>query len=314
MKSGNALLLKGGKEAQRSNAALVATMIAALKEADLPEDCIQGVDSRTGVNDLLKFDKYIDLVIPRGSNALVRSIKDNSRIPVLGHADGICAVYVDEHADLEKAVRIAVDSKTQYCAACNAMETLLVHEKVVSEFLPRYAAGLAAHSAVKFKADAACLPHLPAELTEPVQDEDYDEEFLCHTMAVKAVSSVNEAIEHINAHGSHHTDAVVTENPKVAEEFLRRVDSAGCFHNASTRFADGFRFGFGAEVGISTNRVHARGPVGLEGLVIYKYRMYGSGHTVTDFSGASPARQFRHERIEGMSRVEDLPPVKQARS
>lgn len=305
IKSGNALMLKGGREAQRSNAALVGAMAAALNEVGLPDGCIQGVDTRTEVAELLKLDAYIDLVIPRGSNALVRSIKDASRIPVLGHADGICSVYVDEHADMEKAVKICVDSKTQYAAACNAMETLLVHEKVKDIFLPRLAEGLTGKDA-SFKADTDCAKLLPAGCTQEATEADFDEEFLCHTMAVRAVPSVDVAIEHINAHGSHHTDTIVTESKTVAEAFLRRVDSAGVFHNASTRFADGFRFGFGAEVGISTNRVHARGPVGLEGLVIYKYRLYGDGHTVGEFSGPEPKRRFLQQRLDGVSRIEDL--------
>lgn len=300
MKSGNALLLKGGKEAQRSNAALVTAMAAALQEVGLPEGCIQGVDTRTEISELLKCDKDIDLVIPRGSNELARSIKDATRIPALGHADGICAVYVDERADLEKAVKICVDSKTQYCAACNSMETLLVHEKVAAEFLPKLGEAMRSIEGVHFKADATTLPLLPAELSEAVTDADYDEEFLCHTMAVRAVPSVDAAIEHINCHGSQHTDAVVTEDSGVAADFMRRVDSAGVYHNASTRFADGFRYGFGAEVGISTNRVHARGPVGLEGLVIHKYRMYGDGHTVAEFGGSEPKRQFVHEKLQGV--------------
>ncbi|CAE7217176.1 proA, partial [Symbiodinium necroappetens] len=260
MKSGNALLLKGGKEAQRSNAALVTAMSAALQDVGLPADCIQGVDTRTEVAELLKQDKYIDLVIPRGSNELVRSIKDASRIPVLGHADGICAVYVDSKADLDKAVKIVVDSKTQYCAACNSMETLLVHEDVCTSFLPKLAAALEGKDDVHYKADATCLPHLPAAISEPVQEDDFDTEFLCHTMAVKAVASVQEAVDHINSHSSGHTESIVTEDPMIAETFLSRIDSAGVYHNCSTRFADGFRYGFGAEVGISTNRIHARGP------------------------------------------------------
>jgi len=306
IKSGNALLLKGGSEAKRSNAALVAAMSAALQEVGLPEAAIQGVDTRTAVSELLKLDQYIDLVIPRGSNALVRSIKDASRIPVLGHADGICSVYVDEHADLDKAVKICVDSKTQYAAACNAMETVLVHEKVKAEFLPRFASALAGYKDVHFKADSNCMVHLPTDITEEACEADFDEEFLCHTMAVRAVTSADEAIAHINTHGSHHTDAVVTEDGAVAEAFLSRVDSAGTYHNASTRFADGFRYGFGAEVGISTNRVHARGPVGLEGLVIHKYRLYGDGHTVAEFGGPEPKRHFVHQKLDGVASVDDL--------
>lgn len=314
LKSGNALLLKGGKEAQRSNAALVAAMAAALKDVGLPTDCIQGVDTRTEVSELLKQDKYIDLVIPRGSNELVRSIKDASRIPVLGHADGICAVYVDEKADLDKAVKVVVDSKTNYCAACNSMETLLVHQKVAESFLPKLSAELSSKDDVSYKADEMCLPHLPKDISEAAQEVDFDTEFLCHTMAVKAVSSVDEAVEHINSHSSGHTDAIVTEDMAVAETFLRRIDSAGVYHNCSTRFADGFRYGFGAEVGISTNRIHARGPVGLEGLVIHKYRLYGQGHTAGDFGGQSPKRRFIHKPIDGVSNAEEIPQAKAAKT
>ncbi|CAE7862319.1 proA [Symbiodinium necroappetens] len=314
MKSGNALLLKGGKEAQRSNAALVTAMSAALQDVGLPADCIQGVDTRTEVAELLKQDKYIDLVIPRGSNELVRSIKDASRIPVMGHADGICAVYVDSKADLEKAVKIVVDSKTHYCAACNSMETLLVHEDVCASFLPKLAVALEAKDDVHYKADPKCLPHLPVALSEPVTEDDFDTEFLCHTMAVKAVTSAQEAIDHINSHSSGHTESIVTEDPMIAEAFLSRIDSAGVYHNCSTRFADGFRYGFGAEVGISTNRIHARGPVGLEGLVIHKYRMYGDGHTVTGFAGTTPEHAFVHSPVPGVARVDDIPQAKKART
>mmetsp|Transcript_5939 Transcript_5939/g.13702 ORF Transcript_5939/g.13702 Transcript_5939/m.13702 type:complete len:450 (+) Transcript_5939:57-1406(+) len=313
LKSGNALLLKGGKEAQHSNAALVTAMSAALQDVGLPADCIQGVDTRTEVAELLKQDKYIDLVIPRGSNELVRSIKDASRIPVLGHADGICAVYVDSKADLDKAVKIVVDSKTQYCAACNSMETLLVHKDVCSSFLPKLAEAMSSKEDVHYKADATCLPKLPPALSEPAQEQDFETEFLCHTMAVKAVESVDEAIAHINSHSSGHTESIVTEDIAVAEAFLSKIDSAGVYHNCSTRFADGFRYGFGAEVGISTNRIHARGPVGLEGLVIHKYRLYGAGHTVAGFSGQSP-NLFKHSRIAGVDRVEGIPQAKRART
>jgi len=314
MKSGNALLLKGGKEAQHSNAALVSAMAAALEEVGLPPNCIQGVSTRTEIGELLKQDRYIDLVIPRGSNELVRSIKDASRIPVLGHADGICAVYVHEDADLEKAVKIVVDSKTNYCAACNSMETLLVNEKVVSKFLPMLATGLSTKDDVHYKADQICLPFLPPDKTEPATEADFNEEFMCHTMAVKSVDTLEAAIEHINEHSSGHTESIVTEDAQAAETFMSRIDSAGVYHNASTRFADGFRYGFGAEVGISTNRIHARGPVGLEGLTIHKYRLYGNGHTAAGFGGDSPAHTFMHQRIPGISRTDDIPEAKRAKT
>jgi len=314
MKSGNALLLKGGKEAQHSNAALVSAMAAALEEVGLPPNCIQGVSTRTEISELLKQDKYIDLVIPRGSNELVRSIKDASRIPVLGHADGICAVYVHEDADLAKAVDIVVDSKTQYCAACNSMETLLVNEKIVSKFLPMLATGLSTKSDVHYKADQICLPFLPPDKTEPATEADFHEEFMCHTFAIKAVDTMEAAIEHINEHSSGHTEVIVTEDAKAAETFMSKIDSAGVYHNASTRFADGFRYGFGAEVGISTNRIHARGPVGLEGLTIHKYRLYGDGHTAAGFGGDSPAHRFLHQSIPGISRTDDIPEAKRAKT
>ncbi|CEL91764.1 unnamed protein product [Vitrella brassicaformis CCMP3155] len=280
LKSGNALILKGGKEAMRSNRALYDALAAALKRAPgVPATSVQLVDTREEVTSLLQCDKDIDLVIPRGSNALVRSIKDSTRIPVLGHADGLCAVYVDEECDLQQAVSIVEDSKMNYCSACNALETLLVHQKVAASFLPLLSERLAAHS-VQYKADTRSLPHLSAQCTQPATQEDFHTEFLEPTMAVKVVDSAQEAIGHINAHGSHHTDCIVTSNSQTAETFLQFVDSAGVYHNASTRFADGFRYGFGAEVGISTNRIHSRGPVGLEGLVIHKYRLYGRGHVV----------------------------------
>lgn len=229
-------------------------------------------------------------------------MQKNTTIPVLGHADGICAVYVDEDADLQKAVRICADSKCQYPAACNAMETLLVHEKMVSKFLPKFADEMAKKDP-KYKADSTCIACLPTSNAEPSTEEDYHTEFLSIRMAVKAVPSLDAAIQHINGHSSHHTDVIVTESSENAAKFLRDVDSAGVFHNASSRFADGFRYGFGAEVGISTNRIHARGPVGLEGLVIYKYHLYGKGQTVSDFSGNL---SFKHRKLSGITSEEGI--------
>lgn len=279
IKSGNALLLKGGKEASNSNAALVECIRDGIESAGLPRDTVSLISSRDQIAEVLKMDRYVDLVIPRGSNELVRYITDNTRIPVLGHADGICAVYVDKDADVDKAAKIVVDSKSQYVSVCNAAETLLVNRSVMEKQLPVIGKALA-EAGVTMRADAETLPFLPADKTKSANDEDYDSEFLDYIIAVKAVDSVDEAIAHINAHGSHHTDCIVTENKQTAEKFLAGVDSANVYHNASTRFADGFRYGFGAEVGVSTCRTHSRGPVGVEGLLIYKYRLYGNGHTV----------------------------------
>eukprot|EP00392_Amoebophrya_sp_AT5.2_P004528 g4536.t1 len=340
LKSGNALLLKGGKEASRSNRVLVDTLRGALDEFcksysgaasdDSLRDSLQLLEAREDVAAILKMDQHIDLVVPRGGNALVRYIKENTMIPVLGHADGICAVYVDDQADPKKAAKIVFESKTGYVSACNAMETLLLHEKIVQkdefmrELLGRFVEGnensvpsvefrcceqskeplQKAATAASSSTTASPSPSTPkAKITSCDPKCDYDTEFLDYIAAVKTVRSVDEAIAHINAHGSKHTDCIVTENPKTCEKFMSGVDSADVFCNASTRFADGFRFGFGAEIGISTNRIHSRGPVGLDGLVLYKYRVYGDGHVVAE-------TKFAHERMaeceNGEWRVEDL--------
>ena len=223
---------------------------------------------------------------------MVRSIQESTRIPVLGHADGLCAVYVDAKADLAKAIEVVVDAKAQYPAVCNAAETLLVHRDVVASLLPELGQRLR-EAGVELCADAATLSHLGD--AREATDADFDTEFLDLILAVKKVDSLQEAIDHINRHGSHHTDSIVTEDESAAREFVARVDSAGVFHNASTRFADGFRYGLGAEVGVSTNKTHARGPVGVEGLVIYKYCLRGDGHIVADYGpGKKP---FAHEPL-----------------
>ncbi|GBG34283.1 Delta-1-pyrroline-5-carboxylate synthase [Hondaea fermentalgiana] len=299
IKSSNAVILKGGKEALRSNMALVAAFRVALDRAGLPADAVQLVSTREDIHELLQLDRYIDLVIPRGSNQLVRSVMDSTKIPVMGHADGICSVYVDRDADLERAVHVVVDSKTQYTAACNAAETLLVHADCVETMLPVIGEALMA-AGVKLHADADSLPFLPPSCTVPATEEDFVKEYLGLEMAVKVVQDVQAAIEHINLCGSQHTDAIVTENGATAELFMQGVGSAGVFHNASTRFADGFRFGFGAEVGVSTNRIHARGPVGLEGLVIYKYRLHGHGQCVKDYGIGAGMRAYKHRKIRLM--------------
>jgi len=275
IRTGNAVVLKGGREAENTNAALVRIIRDVLATYDLV-DAVQMVSTRDEVGALLEMDDLIDLVIPRGSNEMVRSIQGRTRIPVLGHADGICHVYIDEAADPDKAIRIAVDSKAQYPAVCNAAETLLVHRN--------------------FKHRDKVLDALREAGVELRIENDFGHEFLDLIMAVRMVDSVQEAIDHIHRYGSKHTDTIVTETAATAQKFLTEVDSAGVFWNASTRFADGFRYGFGAEVGISTNKTHARGPVGMEGLLIYKYQLIGDGHIAATYSGEN-ARKFTHRRL-----------------
>lgn len=293
IKSGNAVLLKGGREASRSNQALVEAIREGLERAGVPADAVQNVATREAVRAMLDLDEWIDLIIPRGSNELVRSIQESTRIPVLGHADGICAVYLDRQADAEKAVRVVVDSKTQYPAVCNATETLLVHSDVAEKMLPDIGAKLT-EIGVELRGDERARAILANAVS--AGEQDWRSEYLDLILAVKIVDSVEEAVEHINRYGSHHTDAIVTEDAEAASFFFDRVDSAGVYHNASTRFADGFRYGFGAEVGVSTCKTHARGPVGLDGLLIYKYRLKGDGHQVADYGPGK--RSFKHEAIE----------------
>ena len=276
IKSGNGAILKGGSEAKETNRALFTVIDEAGRAAGLPAHFAALVEDRAGVDELIRCHEEIDLLIPRGSNAFVRYIMDNSEIPVMGHAAGICHVYVDKDADLDKAIPIIVDAKTQYPAACNAAETLLLHEDIADEVMRRLEGAA------------------PVEVTyiEARGEEDFTE-YLDYKMTVKRVGGVDEAIEHINRYGSHHTDAIVTENEETAERFLTLVDSAGVYHNASTRFADGFRYGFGAEVGISTGKLPPRGPVGLDGLVTYKYKLRGSGHIVRDYAEGKRSFHFR---------------------
>lgn len=291
LKSGNAAILKGGSEASRTNAALFAAIAAALDADPALAGALHLAATRAEIQSLLALDELVDLIIPRGSNELVRNIKDATRIPVLGHADGICHVYVDAAADLAMAARITLDAKTQYPAVCNAVETLLVHAAVAERFLSAAAAELRA-AGVELRGDAAACALIDAA---PAGEADWDAEYLDLVLAIKVVESRAAAIEFINAHGSHHTDAIVTGDAAAAGEFLARVDSATVLWNASTRFADGFRFGMGAEVGISTNRIHARGPVGLDGLVTYKYQVRGSGQVVADYE--SGARRYRFAEL-----------------
>jgi glutamate-5-semialdehyde dehydrogenase len=274
IRTGNAVLLKGGREAGHTNLAIGQIIRAVLDKYGV-RDAVQLVSTREEIAELLKMDDLINLVIPRGSNEMVRTIQRSTKIPVLGHADGICHVYIDEFADPDKAARIAVDSKAQYPAVCNAAETLLVH--------------------AKFPGREKVFEALRSAGVE-LRDSGFGSEYLDLIMNVKIVNSLDEAIDHIHQYGSAHTDTIVTQNGERARRFLNEVDSAGVFWNASTRFADGFRYGFGAEVGVSTNKTHARGPVGMEGLMIYKYQLIGNGHVVATYTGEN-ARPFLHRKV-----------------
>lgn len=292
LRSGNAVVLKGGKEAQNSNR-LLTEIIRKASVSIVGTEWILGIESHEDVNTLLTLEKYIDLVIPRGSNSFVRYVMDNTRIPVIGHSDGICSVYVDENADLEKALPIVIDSKTQYPAACNAAETILVHENIASEFLPSLDSEFT-KLGVKVHADDKAIGYMPSAL--PASDADWDTEYLSLECAIKVVSSIDEAISHIAQHSSHHTDAIISNDEKAIERFFQEVDSADVFANCSTRFADGFRFGLGAEVGISTSKIHARGPVGLDGLMTTKWLLRGHGETVGEYS-APNGKCFHHKEL-----------------
>lgn len=289
LKSGNTVLLKGGREALRTNKVLCEALREGVGKAGLPADFAQLLETRDDVAAMLKEDTLIDLIIPRGSKAFVRYIMDNSRIPVLGHADGLCHVYIDDACDPEKALKIAVDSKTQNVSVCNAAETLLVHRNVADSFLPAFADAMKEKNVTVVGDETACR----LMNCEPATDEDWSTEYLDLKISVKTVDSLEEAIEHINHYGSHHTDCIVTENKEHAVRFLSAVDSAGVYVNVSTRFADGFVYGFGAEVGIATGKIHARGPMGLEGLTTYKYKLIGSGQTMSEVKAGKIAYTHR---------------------
>lgn len=277
IKSSNAVILKGGKESINTNKAILGIINSALDEIDeIPKNMLNQLFSREDVKEMLSADKYIDLIIPRGGNSLVQFIKSNTKIPVLGHADGICHIFVDETADFDMAKKIIIDSKTQYPSACNSVETLLINEKFnrVNELLKELE-----NAGIKL-------------ISNP---ESWHKEYSDKILAYKYVESVNDAINHINEYGSGHTESIITSDIANAELFMDMVDSAGVYHNASTRFADGFRYGFGAEVGISTNKTHARGPVGMDGLVIYKYKLRGHGDTVIEYVKGD--KQFTHKDL-----------------
>lgn len=293
VKSGNAVLLKGGKEAYYTNVILIKLIKEALEAIGaFPNDSINLLFTRDDVAEMLTLDKYIDLLIPRGGNSLVQYIKNNTKIPVMGHADGICHIYIDENADLKKAAEICVDSKVQYPSACNAVETILVNESLLENYLPQLVMELEKASVI-VKGCEKCkefVPHI-----ELASKEDWSKEYGDKTVSIKSVKDLFDAVAHINVYGSGHTDCILSEDKHSIEMFMNLVDSAGVFSNVSTRFADGFRYGLGAEVGISTAKTHARGPVGLEGLVIYKYKLYGSGQTVAPY--ADGKKTFIHQRI-----------------
>lgn len=277
IKSSNAVILKGGKESKHTNEKIMEVINSALSEvAEFPKNVVQQVFTREDVAEMLKCDNYINLIIPRGGNNLVRFIKENTKIPVLGHASGICHIFIDESADIDMASRVVIDAKTQYPSACNAVETLLIHKDFP-------------------KANDLLASLQLAEIKLVVNPDGWSTEYGDKILSYKFVDSVDEAIEHINTYGSGHTDSIITKNAENAEKFMNNVDSAGVYMNASTRFADGFRYGFGAEVGISTNKTHARGPVGLEGLTIYKYKLIGNGNIVDDY--VKGAKHFHHKDI-----------------
>jgi len=293
LKSGNAVLLKGGSEAAETNRILTDVIAEAGDRAGLPNEWLALVETREDVTGMLALDRLIDLIVPRGSNAFVQHIMNHTNIPVLGHADGICHVFVDRDAEPEMAARIAVDSKCQYVAVCNAAETLLVHEDIAEIFLPRVhqalvAKGVEIRGCNRTAAVIDCRPATP---------EDWATEYLDLTLSVRIVDSLEAAIDHINTYGSGHTDVIVSGDLDRGVRFMNHVDSADVFYNCSSRFSDGFRFGLGAEVGISTNKIHARGPVGMEDLMIYQWRLMGDGHIVADYSGQTP-RPFTHRKLD----------------
>ena len=290
IKSGNGVILKGGREALRSCTALVKAIHQGLASSQVSPEVVQLLTTREETLELLQLEEYVDLIIPRGSNSFVKFIQSNTQIPVLGHADGICHLYVDRAADLAKAVEIAVDSKTQYPAACNAVETLLVHQDIAPEFLPLVATALT-EKGVQLKGCDRTKAIIPAT---PVTE--WAMEYGDLTIAIKVVDHLDAALKHIQTYGSSHTEVIVTKDTQVAQTFLNQVDAAGVFHNCSSRFADGFRYGFGAEVGISTHKLPPRGPVGLEGLVTYKYQLVGDGHIVASYSGTG-AKPFLHHDL-----------------
>lgn len=292
IKSGNCAILKGGSETKNTNKVLFRLIYDAAIQSGLPENCLFQAEQRSEISELLSCHESVDLLIPRGSNAFVQYIMDNTKIPVMGHADGICHIYVDKEFDIEKAIPVIIDAKTQYTAACNAVETLLIHKDALDALMPRLGEAFRAHR-IELRSTQEIADRYESVLAVA---QDFETEYLDLIISAKTVENIDEAINHINKYGSHHTDCIITEDKMAAEYFMKMVDSAGVYQNCSTRFADGFRYGFGAEVGISTGKIHARGPVGIEGLLTYKYKLYGNGHIVTDY--ASGKKQFHFQDIK----------------
>lgn len=290
IKSGNCAILKGGKETVNTNKVLFDIIHKAVTDAGLPEYALVQATLHNEIDELLACEKDVDLLIPRGSNQFVQYIMNNTKIPVMGHADGVCHIYVDKDADMAKALPIIVDAKTQYTAACNAVETLLVNRAIAKEFLPKLA-DACKESKITVRGTQEVADFIPCEV---MTEDEFHTEYLDLIVSVKLVGSVEDAITHINYYGSHHTDCILTENDETAVIFMEMVDSAGVYRNCSTRFADGFRYGFGAEVGISTSKLHARGPVGLEGMVTYKYKLQGDGHIVGDYAAGRRSFHFKN--------------------
>ncbi len=297
LKSGNAVILKGGKEASESNACLFGILDQVLDEfTDLPAGTVNLLQSREAVSEIVQQNDCLDLIIPRGSNALVQHIQQHSRVPVLAHADGICHVYWDRSAIISKAMEIIIDAKTEYPAVCNAMETLLIHDQIPESEIRQMLTNLL-EAGVELRVCSAIMKKFSSKLDRLVHasEQDWSTEYTDLILSVRLVSSHEEAIGNINKYGSGHTDSIITEDRSIAEKFMDQVDAANVFWNASTRFADGFRYGFGAEVGVSTCKTHARGPVGLDGLVIYKYKLYGSGQGVARYHGGG--KQYLHQPL-----------------
>jgi glutamate-5-semialdehyde dehydrogenase len=293
LKSGNAVLMKGGSEAANTNRVLADIIAQETQSAGIPAGWLTLLEARSDVSEMLAMDDHIDLIIPRGSNEFVRYIMENTNIPVLGHADGICHVYIDSKADIDMAIRITVDSKTQYVAVCNAVETLLVHKDIAAKILPKLKDALE-KKGVEIRGCEGTARLINVKSTT---EEDWRTEYLDFILSIKVVDSLEDAIDHINQYGSRHTDVIVTADRDRGDRFMDYVDSANVFMNCSSRFSDGFRYGLGAEVGISTSKIHARGPVGLEGLMIYKWRLIGNGNIVADYSGKD-ARAFTHRALK----------------